>query len=54
MKRRSKNELADHIRLHDPYRLKAIAGIETVDNPRDPQLVTYTKTYLKATDRMQP
>jgi hypothetical protein len=25
-----------------PYRLKAIAGIEDVDNPSDPQLVAYT------------
>jgi hypothetical protein len=37
-----------------PYGLKAIAGIETVDKPRDPQLVADTKTYLKATDRMHP
>jgi peptide subunit release factor 1 (eRF1) len=50
----AKNELANHIRLHDPAQAKAIAGIETVDHPSDPQLVAYAKTYLKATDRMQP
>ncbi|MGC2026893.1 translational machinery protein [Bradyrhizobium sp.] len=50
----AKNELADHIRLHDPGQAKTIAGIETVDHPSDPQLVAYAKTYLKATDRMQP
>src|ERR1700685_2981212 len=50
----AKNELANHIRLHDPAQAKAIAGIETVDHPSDPQLVAYAKAYLKATDRMQP
>jgi stalled ribosome rescue protein Dom34 len=50
----AKTEFVDHIRLHDPALAKIIAGIETVDHPSDPQLVAYAKTYLKATDRMQP
>jgi len=47
-------ELVEYIHLHDPKLTKVIAGIETVDNPSDAQLVAYAKKYLMATDRMQP
>jgi hypothetical protein len=50
----TKKELAEHIRLHDPKLAKAIAGVETVDHPSDPQLVAHARKYLAATDRMQP
>jgi hypothetical protein len=29
---------------------KVIAGIETVDHPSDPQLVSYAKTYMTAAE----
>jgi len=50
----AKTELAEHIRLHDPKLMKAIAGVETVDHPSDGQLVAYARKYLMATDRMLP
>jgi hypothetical protein len=50
----AKSELVEHIRLHDPGLVKAIAGMETVDHPSDTQLVAYARKYLAATDRMRP
>jgi stalled ribosome rescue protein Dom34 len=50
----AKTELVEHIRVHDPKLTKIIVGVETVDHPSDAQLVAHARTYLKATDRMQP
>jgi hypothetical protein len=46
--------LVEHIRLHDPKLTKVIVGVETLDHPRDAQLVAHARTILKAADRMQP
>ena len=50
----TKTELIKHIHQHDPARMKAVAGVETVDHPSDGALVAYARKYFKATDRMQP
>jgi hypothetical protein len=50
----AKTDLIEHIHLHNPRLVKAIAGVETVDHPSDAQLVAYARKYLAATDRMQP
>jgi hypothetical protein len=50
----AKTELVKHIQQHDPQRMKAIAGVETVDHPSDASLVAYARTYFKAADRMRP
>jgi stalled ribosome rescue protein Dom34 len=50
----AKTQLVEHIRTHDPELAKIIAGVEAVDHPSDAQLVAHARTYLKATDRMQP
>jgi stalled ribosome rescue protein Dom34 len=50
----AKTQLVEHIRAHDPELAKIIAGVEAVDHPSDAQLVAHARTYLKATDRMQP
>lgn len=50
----AKTELIKHIHQHNSNLMKVIVGVETVDHPSDAQLVAYARTYLKATDRMQP
>jgi hypothetical protein len=50
----TKNELVEHIRVHDPQLTKRIVGVETVDHPSDAQLVAHARKYLVAADRMQP
>jgi hypothetical protein len=50
----AKTELVKHIHQHAPLRMKAIAGVETVDHPSDAALVAYAKTYFKAADLMTP
>ena len=50
----AKTELVKHIHEHDPLRMKAIAGVETVDHPSDGQLVAYARKYFKVEDRMLP
>ena len=50
----AKTELVKHIHQHDPDRMKAVAGVETVDHPSDGSLVAYARKYFKAADRMQP
>jgi stalled ribosome rescue protein Dom34 len=50
----AKTELIKHIHQHEPGKMKAIAGVETVDHPSDGSLVAYARKYFKAFDRMQP
>jgi len=50
----AKTELIKHIHQHEPGKMKAIAGIETVDHPSDGSLVAYARKYFRAFDRMQP
>ena len=50
----AKTELVKHIHLHEPGKMKAIAGVETVDHPSDGSLVAYARKYFNAFDRMQP
>jgi len=39
----AKTERVQYIHLHDPMLGKVIAGVETVDNASDAQLVTYAR-----------
>jgi stalled ribosome rescue protein Dom34 len=48
----AKTELIKHIHQHDPLRMSAIAGVETVDHPSDAALVAYAKKYFETVDRM--
>ena len=48
-----KDELAKHLKRHDPALAKAIVGTEKVDHPTDPQLVALARRYFKAADRMR-
>jgi stalled ribosome rescue protein Dom34 len=50
----AKTELVKHIHQHDPNRMAAIVGVETVDHPSDATLVAYARKYFKAADRMLP
>jgi stalled ribosome rescue protein Dom34 len=50
----AKTELIKHIHQHDPGKMKAIAGVETVDHPSNGSLVAYARKYFSAFDRMQP
>src|SRR6478672_925863 len=50
----AKTELVKHIHQHEPGKMKAIAGVETVDHPSDGSLVAYARKYFGAFDRMQP
>ncbi len=50
----AKTELIKHIHQHKPGKMKAIAGVETVDHPSDGSLVAYARKYFHAFDRMQP
>jgi len=50
----AKTELVKHIHQHEPGKIKAIAGVETVDHPSDGSLVAYARKYFSAFDRMQP
>jgi len=50
----AKTELVKHIHHHDPKLMNVIVGVETIDHPTDAQLIAHARTYLKATDRMQP
>ena len=50
----AKTELIKHIHQHEPGKMKAIAGVETVDHPSDGSLVAYARKYFHAFDRMQP
>ena len=50
----AKTELVKHIHQHEPGKMKAIAGVETVDHPSDGSLVAYARKYFNAFDRMQP
>ncbi len=50
----AKTELIKHIHQHAPDRMKAIAGVETVDHPSDGSLVAHARKYFMAADRMQP
>ena len=50
----AKTELVKHIHHHEPGKMKAIAGVETVDHPSDGSLVAYARKYFSAFDRMQP
>jgi stalled ribosome rescue protein Dom34 len=50
----AKIELIKHIHQHDPDKMKAIVGVETVDHPSDGSLVAHAKQYFKAADRMRP
>jgi stalled ribosome rescue protein Dom34 len=50
----AKTELVKHIHEHDPRRMQAIAGVETVDHPSDAALVAYARKYFKSEDRMLP
>jgi len=50
----AKTELVKHIHQHEPGKIKAIAGVETVDHPSDGSLVAYARQYFSAFDRMQP
>jgi len=50
----AKTELVKHIHQHEPGKMKAIAGVETVDHPSDGSLVAYARKYFSAFDRMQP
>ena len=49
----AKTELVKHIHQHEPGKMKAIAGVETVDHPSDGSLVAYARKYFSAFDRMQ-
>ena len=49
-----KTELVKHIHRHAPKLMNALVGVETVDHPRDEQLVAHARKYFKAADRMQP
>jgi len=48
----AKTELVKHIHQHEPGKMKAIAGVETVDHPSDGSLVAYARKYFSAFDRM--
>ena len=50
----ARTELVKHIHQHEPGKMKAIAGVETVDHPSDGSLVAYARKYFSAFDRMQP
>ena len=50
----AKTELVKHIHQHEPGKMKAIAGVETVDHPSNGSLVAYARKYFNAFDRMQP
>jgi len=50
----AKTELVKHIHRHEPGKMKAVAGVETVDHPSDGSLVAYARKYFIAFDRMQP
>ena len=50
----AKTELIKHIHQYEPGKMKAIAGVETVDHPSDGSLVAYARKYFSAFDRMQP
>ena len=50
----TKAQLVAHIDKHDPALMKAIAGVETVDHPRDAELVAFARHYLAVSDRMTP
>jgi hypothetical protein len=50
----AKTELVKHIHQHDPGKMKAIAGVETVDHPSDGTLIAHARKYFNAFDRMQP
>jgi stalled ribosome rescue protein Dom34 len=50
----AKIELIKHIHQHDPQRMAAIAGVETVDHPSDAALVAYARKYFHAADRTTP
>jgi stalled ribosome rescue protein Dom34 len=50
----AKIELIKHIHQHDPDKMKAIVGVETVDHPSDGSLVAHAQQYFKAADRMRP
>ena len=47
-----KTELVKHIHHHDPRLIDIVAGVETVDHPRDGALVAYAKRYFKTADHM--
>jgi len=50
----AKIELIKHIHQHDPQRMQAIAGVETVDHPSDAALVAYARKYFHAADLTTP
>jgi hypothetical protein len=47
----AKTELVKHIHHHDPKLMNIIAGVETVDHPRDGALVAHARAYFKVEDR---
>jgi stalled ribosome rescue protein Dom34 len=50
----AKTELVKHIHQHAPKLMNVIVGVETVDHPRDAELIAYAKKYFKAADRLLP
>jgi stalled ribosome rescue protein Dom34 len=50
----AKTELVKYIHQHEPKRMAAIVGVETVDHPSDAALIAHARKYFKAADRMLP
>ena len=50
----AKTELVKHIHSYNPGLGKRIAGVETIDHPRDNKLVAHARTYFKADHQEQP
>jgi stalled ribosome rescue protein Dom34 len=49
-----KDKFIKYFRAHSPQGAKAIAGVETVDHPSDPQLVAFARKYFGTADLMKP
>lgn len=49
----AKLELIKHVHRHAPQVANQILGVETVDHPTDPQLVTFAKHYFLKGDKMR-
>ncbi len=50
----AKTELAAYIKRQNPEVAKRISGIEALDHPTDPELVSLARKFFKADDRMHP
>lgn len=50
----ARDELAHHIRVHDPQLGERVIGVEPADHPTDREIVAHARAFFKAADRMLP